>query len=234
MAGIIVQLLLSWLIIRVVEKGNLSILGLYPGRQRVRDFALFFLLSACCSASDYLLKMYFLEEQWQLNPMLTPGLIAEGTWWNIKSVLFEELIFRGVLLYILIRKTGVNIAIMVSAVCFGVYHWFSQEVFGDIQQMVIVFIITSVMGLLYAYGYAKTLSLYIPCAIHLGWNLVRSVIFSGTSIGNQLLVNMQPATEVTVSYPVFFILLLFPMLSVLVLNFVLLKQRPYTISSMQK
>lgn len=123
---------------------------------------------------------------------------------------------------------------MVSAVCFGVYHWFSQEVFGDIQQMVIVFIITSVMGLLYAYGYAKTLSLYIPCAIHLGWNLVRSVIFSGTSIGNQLLVNMQPATEVTVSYPVFFILLLFPMLSVLVLNFVLLKQRPYTISSMQK
>lgn len=53
------------------------------------------------------------------------------------------------------------------------------------------------MGVVYAYGYAKTFSLYVPIAIHLGWNLVRSVVFSETVIGNQLLVQVKPVPQVT-------------------------------------
>ncbi len=233
MIGILVQLAISWLIVWLFEKGNLSVLGLFPTRKRLVDFMIFFLLTAICCASDFFLKMYFGKQQWIVNPSLSFNLLLSGTWWNIKSVLFEELIFRGVLLYILIKKLGATKAILISAIGFGIYHWFSQEAFGNIIQMAIIFTITGIMGLLYAYGYAKSFSLYIPCAIHLGWNITRSVIFSETVIGNQLLIQVKPIPEVTVSYPLFLILLIFPMASALLTNYLLLKRRKHSETLLQ-
>ena len=95
--------------------------------------------------------------------------------------------------------------------------------------MAITFVITGTMGLVYAYGYAKTFSLYIPCAIHLGWNLTSSVIFSNSIIGDQLLVQVKPVPEVTVGYFVYFCILLIPMLSALLINFLLLKRQEQAI-----
>lgn len=228
MIGILVQLAISWLIVWLFDKGSLNVLGLFPTRKRLVDFMIFFLLTAICCASDFFLKMYFGKQQWIVNPSLSFNLLLSVTWWNIKSVLFEELIFRGVLLYILIKKLGATKAILISAIGFGIYHWFSQEAFGNIIQMAIIFTITGIMGLLYAYGYAKSFSLYIPCAIHLGWNITRSVIFSETVIGNQLLIQVKPIPEVTVSYPLFLILLIFPMASALLTNYLLLKRRKHS------
>ena len=150
MIGILVQLALSWLLAWLFEKGNLGILGLSPSRGRLIDFALFFSVSAACCALDFILKMWIAHQQWALNPAITLALILESLWWNIKAVLFEELIFRGVLLYILLRKLGPPRAITISAIAFGVYHWFSQELFGNPQAMVITFIVTGLMGLLLA------------------------------------------------------------------------------------
>jgi membrane protease YdiL (CAAX protease family) len=224
MIGIIVQLIVSWLIVWLVEKRNLSVLGLFPTKIRLLDFVLFFLLTALCCSSEFFFRMLFAKQRWQLNPDLTFNLILNGISWNVKSVLFEELIFRGVLLYILIKRLGAVAAIIISAVSFGVYHWFSHEVFGNPVQMIITFITTGVMGLIYAYGYAKSFSLYIPIAIHLGWNIVRSVIFSETVIGNQLLVQVKPVPQVTVSYFIFGLVAFFPMLSAILFNFFLLKK----------
>jgi hypothetical protein len=63
------------------------------------------------------MRMYFADQQWKLNPALSANLILTGIWWNVKSVLFEELIFRGVLLYILIKRLG----------AFKSYHYFSNR-----------------------------------------------------------------------------------------------------------
>ena len=225
MIGIIVQLALSWLIIWFFAKDNLSVLGLLPTKRRLFDFLLFFLVTAICCSLDFFMRMYFADQQWKLNPEFSANLILTGTWWNIKSVLFEELIFRGVLLYILIKKLGLAKAIIISAIAFGIYHWFSFEQFGNVQQMAITFVITGTMGLLYAYGYAKTFSLYIPCAVHLGWNLTRSVIFSDSVIGEQLFVQVKPVPNIEVSYFIYFCILLLPMISALLINYLLLKKR---------
>src|SRR5688572_24242204 len=104
MLGILVQLAISWLIIWFIEKKNLEVLGLSPTKIKLADFFLFFLLTGLCCAAGFLLKMYFFNEQWKINPVLSATLVWKGIWWNIKSVLFEELIFRGVLLYIAIKK----------------------------------------------------------------------------------------------------------------------------------
>jgi len=226
MLGIIVQLLISWLIIWLFEKGNLSFLGFYPTKKRLIGFAIFFIITALCCSSGFFMRMIFAQQQWELNPKLTANTILTGTWWNIKSVLFEEFIFRGVLFYILIKKLGHTKAIIISATAFGIYHWFSQGSFGNPVQMTITFIITGTMGLVYAYGYSKTFSLYIPIAMHLGWNVTSSVIFSQGNIGNQLFIPVQPVSEVQVGYFIFFCITFIPLLSAILINFFMLKRMP--------
>jgi membrane protease YdiL (CAAX protease family) len=224
MLGIIVQLLLSWGLVWLLERKNLSVLGLMPTAGRLRSFLLFFFVAAIICASGFLLRMYFAKQSWTLNPGLSWQLILEGTWWNLKSVIFEELIFRGVLLYLLIRRWGALAGITISAIAFGMYHWFSHEVIGNIPQMVITFLTTGAMGVVYAYGYAKSWSLYIPSAIHLGWNLTSSVLFSETVIGNQLLVRVLPDPEVTLSYGEYYFMKFFPFVCVILVNFIMLKK----------
>ena len=224
MTGIILQLAISWLIVWLYEKGNLSGLGLMPTQKRLLDFSLFFLVTATWAVSGFLLKMLIAKQGWVLNPALNPGIILQGVWFTIKSVLFEELIFRGVLLYILIRKLGATMSIIISAVAFGVYHWFSHELWGNPEQMILEFLITGVMGLVLAYGYAKTFSLYVPVAIHLGWNLVQMVLFSGGGIGNQVFIESLPAPVVTISYFSFYVMLFLPVLGCWIMNTWLLRR----------
>ena len=224
MIGIIVQLVISWLLLWFVEKTDLRVFGLNPTRQRLSDLGILFLITALCCASGFIVRMWF-GERWVLNPGLSLALILEGVWWNIKSVLFEELIFRGALLYILIKRIGAVKAIILSAIAFGIYHWFSFGIFGNAAQMIPVFVITGLMGYVLAYGYAKTFSLYIPIAIHLGWNLTSSVIFSDTSIGNQLLIKARPAKIVHVSYFTYYLVTWGPILCALLINFIFLKKK---------
>lgn len=225
MIGILVQLAISWLLVWIIEKKDLSVLGLKPTRKRVVDFLSFFLLASACSASGFIFRMLFAREYWELNPQLDFSLIMTGLWWNIKAVLFEELIFRGVLLFILIKRVGATAAIIVSAIAFGIYHWFSFEVIGQPGAMAFVFFTTGVAGLLYAYAYAKTCSLYIPIALHLGWNFIRIFVFSEGSIGNGILVPVKPAPVVQVSWFIYFIVIWLPVLSWLLFSFILLRRK---------
>jgi len=224
MLGIIVQLAISWLLVWLVEKKDLRVLGFMPTAQRLLDFLLFLLITAACCASGFLLRMYFGNEKWALNPALNAKLVIDGLWWNIKSVLFEELIFRGVIFYILIKKLGLVKALFISAAAFGIYHWFSFGIIGNVQQMILTFFITGIMGLVYAYGYARTFSLYIPCAIHLGWNFTQGFIFSSGPIGNGVLIQVNSQNPVTVSYFIFFCIMLLPMLAAWLVNYFLLRR----------
>jgi membrane protease YdiL (CAAX protease family) len=224
MIGIIIQLAISWLLIWLFERKGLSPLGLLPTRKRLLDLCLFFIVTAILCASGFFMRMYF-GESFILNPALNGNLFFGGLWWHVKSVLFEELIFRGALLYILIRKLGVQKAIIISAIAFGVYHWFSHEVIGSPQQMAITFLTTGIMGLLHAYAYAKTFSLYIPIAMHLGWNFTHGFIFPGGPIGNGVLVSAVPWRVVTVPYSTYYFIVFFPLVSTLLINYLLLKRK---------
>ena len=224
MLGIVIQLAISWLVVWLFEKGNLNCLGLLPAKKRLADFGLFFIITAACSALGFLLQILIAKQSWQLNPDISFLLILKGIWFVVKAVLFEELIFRGVLLYVLIKKIGATKAIVISAVAFGIYHWFSHELWGNPVQMAIEFFTSGAMGLVLAYGYAKTKSLYVPVAIHFGWNIVQMVVFSGNTIGEQVFIEVRPRPVVTVSYFSYFIMLLLPIVSCLVINWWMLKK----------
>lgn len=186
MLGIIVELLVSWLLLWIFYKKSLLVLGIAPTQSRL--FNLFFgiLIAAVCCTMYYLSFSFFTTNTWMLNNGFTGQKLLDSSWWTLKSVLYEELIFRGALLYILIKKFGVKTACITSPICFGIYHWFTSGALGNPLQMTFVFLMTGIWGAMFALAFARTKSLYLPIGLHFGWNFISTVIFSHGPLGNQL------------------------------------------------
>ena len=225
MLQIIGLLAISWLLVWLFDKHNLSVLGLMPTKDRLKLCFYLFIVTAICCSTAFVLKMYFAQEQYIINSKLTMFLIYSELWDNIRSVLTEELLCRGVLLYILIKKLGSKWAIIISSIIFALLHWLNNGVFGNTIQMSIVFLFTFCMGLLLAFSYAKTFSILIPFAIHLGWNLTQNFIFPDKPEGNHLFILATPPPMVTVSYFVFFVMLLFPKISAIGLAYLIVRKQ---------
>ena len=130
---LIALIILSWLLIWLFEKGKLSILGLKPTANRLKILVLLFGVTALCCSIGFFMRMYFGKEVFALNPQLTTTLILTGVWRVFESVLFEELLFRGVGLYILIKKVGQKWAILISAIVFSFLH---INIGGNVVQVI--------------------------------------------------------------------------------------------------
>lgn len=222
MLQLIGLLAISWLIIWLFEKGSLSVLGLVPTKQRLKYFTILFLVSACISATAFLLKMYIAKEDYKLAQSLTSDSVLLEIWYQFRSVLTEELLCRGILLYILIKKIGQTKAVLISSILFAVLHWFNSGVWGNIIKMIVVFSFTFAMGVLLAYAYAKTFSLWIPFAIHFGWNLTQNFIFPDTATCNHIFILAAPPPQIIVSYLAFFIMLLLSKIAVIVIDYLII------------
>jgi len=147
-----------------------------------------FLIAALFASTQFLLTSYFADFEWIFNPNLNLPLVVESFRWNINSVLYEELIFRGYLLYKVIEFLGVRKACLLSATAFGIYHWFSYGVLGSLVPMVYVFLMTGVFGQMLAYAFARSKSIVLPIALHFGWNIVTIFVFSNGPLGAQLFI----------------------------------------------
>jgi uncharacterized protein len=222
MAGIIVELAVSWVLLWLIEKKNLGVLGLLPNWRRLAQFGILLLVAGICCASGFFIRMYY-GERWGLNADYSFGDFMGSVWWNIKSVLYEELIYRGAILYILIKRLGAGWGIVLSSIAFGIYHWFSFEVLGNVPAMIQIFLVTGAMGLVLAYGFWKTGSMYAGIGIHLGWGITQLAIFSGATIGKQLFIQL-PTPAVRVSYFEYAIAMFLPIISALVISFLLLRK----------
>lgn len=188
MIGIIVELIISWLLLWFICKKHLSVLGFRPTKNRMTNLIAGLFIAASCCTLWQLMTTLFIGNSWVYNKQATAKGIMESSRWTLVSVLYEELIFRGALLYIAIKKLGAVKACILSAVCFGIYHWFSYNVFGNPFMMVITFLMTAIIGLSWAFAFAKTGSLYLPIGLHLGWNLFSIVVFSNGNFGQAILV----------------------------------------------
>ncbi|WP_417291081.1 CPBP family intramembrane glutamic endopeptidase [Corallibacter sp.] len=188
MIGILVIIAISWLLLYLIEKKNILVLGVLPTGKRFKQFVIGFLISAVFCVLVQYLESYLKSSTWILNGDITVGVILKSFWWDFKSVLTEELIFRGALLYILIQKIGSKKSILISAIAFGVYHWFSYGVLGNAMAMILVFIGTGLMGYAWAWAFSKTKSIMLAFGLHLGWNFIYNTIFSNGPLGELLLI----------------------------------------------
>ncbi|MBK8390724.1 MAG: CPBP family intramembrane metalloprotease [Saprospiraceae bacterium] len=187
MLGLIVQILISWLLLWLFFKKGLLILGITPTKGRFYELTFGILIAVVCCTLYHLSFVTFIDNKWILNNEFNSQKLLDSSWWTLNSVLYEELIFRGALLYILIKKFGELTACVISAISFGVYHWFTSGALGNPLQMAIIFFMTGIWGAMFAVSFAKTKSLYLPIGLHFGWNFISTVIFSQGPLGKQLL-----------------------------------------------
>lgn len=189
MLGILIAIALSWLLLFSIEKKSILALGFLPTGKRLKQFLFGFMVTGLLCIIVQYLEAHLKSSTWTFNENITARIILESFWWDLKSVLTEELIFRGALLYILIRKVGSTTSILISAIAFGIYHWFSYGVLGNIISMVLVFIGTGLMGYAWAWAFSKTKSIMLPFGLHLGWNFIHNTLFSKGPLGDLVLIS---------------------------------------------
>ena len=189
MIGILVAIAISWLLLYLIEKKNVLALGFLPIGKRLKQFLFGFLITGILCVLIQYLESCLKSSTWILNKDITSGIIIKSFWWDFKSVLTEELIFRGALLYILNQKIGSRKSVLISAIAFGIYHWFSYGVLGNVMAMILVFIGTGLMGYAWAWAFSKTKSIMLPFGLHLGWNFIYNTIFSKGPLGELVLIS---------------------------------------------
>jgi uncharacterized protein len=186
--GIVVQLLISWALLRFIEKKNLSVLGIAPTLSRLKDAGFGLLLPVIYFSLLFIAMAYLVKNPYKINGAYNIGAFLDTLIYLLKSIFFEGLIFTGAILYILIQRIGPMKATLISGIAFGIYHWFSWNVFGQPIQMLQVFLTTGVAGYLWALAFYKTKSIYLPFALHLGVDLVFALFSKYRTLTPQLLV----------------------------------------------
>lgn len=189
MIGILIILVISWALLYLAERKSLLVLGIVPNRKRLQQLGIGFLLTSLLCLSVQFLEINLKSTKWLLNKEIELNLILRMLFWDLKSVITEELIFRGALLYILIQKLGKLKGIIISSIAFGIYHWFTFEILGSIIPMIVVFIGTGLMGYAFALSFSKTKSIAMPIGLHLGWNFTVNTIFSNGPLGNGIILS---------------------------------------------
>ncbi len=189
MIGILIILVISWALLYLAERKSLLVLGIVPNRKRLQQLGIGFLLTSLLCLSVQFLEINLKSTKWLLNKEIELNLILRMLFWDLKSVITEELIFRGALLYILIQKLGKLKGIIISSIAFGIYHWFTFEILGSIIPMIVVFIGTGLIGYAFALSFSKTKSIAMPIGLHLGWNFTVNTIFSNGPLGNGIILS---------------------------------------------
>jgi membrane protease YdiL (CAAX protease family) len=162
---------------RLIERREVSELSL-PGAGR--EFAIGALvgtaLYTACVLLLVLLGMYKFEG---LNPL---SIMIPGIAMAVKSAVFEELVFRGVLFRCVEAMAGSWIAIVISSLVFGFIHLLNPG--ATIGGAVYICIEA---GLLFSAAYMVTRRLWMAMGLHMLWNYVQSAVFSGIVSGGVMM-----------------------------------------------
>ena len=93
--------------------------------------------------------------------------------------ILEEILLRGIIFRIMEEKWGSVVAIIISCVIFSGLHLFNPHV------TVVSILCILAVGVLLAAAYMYYKSLWVPIAIHFGWNFTQNGIFGAITSGNE-------------------------------------------------
>lgn len=162
-----------------IERRPFADLGLCP-RHLVRDLLLGFLLGFLLQDATIAILA---QAGWYHITSLAPasaamGLILQGLGFFLLVALFEEGVFRGIIFRLLERSLGSWIAIMLSALFFGLVHLMNPgaTLFGALA-------VALEAGILLGAAYMLTRSLWFAIGIHWAWNFFEGPFFGATISG---------------------------------------------------
>jgi membrane protease YdiL (CAAX protease family) len=196
MLGLLVIVLISWMLLHFIEKKNLDVLGIIPNTNRIVQFLIGCVLIAIIVVMNIYIETIIAKINWKLNTF-NYTTIFNAFLYHLKSALTEDLVFRGAILYILIQRIGATKAIWLSAIVFGVYHWFSYGIINERYILLAyVFVVTGFTGYVWAYTFHITKSIMLGLGLHLGYNLIMSCFFESQPYG-EIIFSQVSKTDLT-------------------------------------
>lgn len=186
MLGLLVIIVISWLLLHFIEKENINVLGIIPTRKNITQFIIGLIFLGLSNLLNIYFETIVKSIEWKSNPFNFHS-IYNAFIYHFKSVLTEDLVFRGAILYILISKLGAKWALFLSAIIFGVYHVFSYGILEErIILIIYVIMVTGATGYVWAYAFYKTNSIMLGLGFHIGINMVNSFFFPSQAYGELL------------------------------------------------
>lgn len=186
MLGLLVLLLISWGLLYLIEKKHLNAIGIVPNGKRLLRFTIgLFAITLFC------LLLIGIETQLKSIEWQSTGFQLKSFFnafvYHLRSALTEDLVFRGALLYILIRRLGATWGILISAICFGVYHVFSYGITNERAILIAyVIIVTGFTGYVWAWAFHKTKSIFLGLGLHVGYNMLMACFYEAQPYGELL------------------------------------------------
>ena len=188
MIGIVVILVVSWLLLRYISSENLKALGPFPISKRFLQLGAGVLFAIVLNSLIIFTEAAIRNASWELQSVSWLE-ISKALFYHVKSVLTEDLLFRGALLYLLMTKLKPWIGMLVSAIAFGIYHWFSYGILDSSMIVLIyVFFTTGFMGWVWADAYRRTKSMALGFGLHIGWNITTAAFLIAQPYGELLLI----------------------------------------------
>lgn len=170
---------------------SLLLLWKFLNKKKIQDlgFGLFLiniifgLLLGAISIAIIFFILLFTDNIELINTLSNPNFSTYSITYLIFFILvglFEELVFRGYIMSTLADRGRRKVTIyMVSALIFGIAHLANQNV--TLLGIFNIFLV----GILFAYMYDKTQSLWTPIGYHITWNYFQGNVFgfpvSGTT-----------------------------------------------------
>lgn len=107
--------------------------------------------------------------------------ILPGLAMAFSSAIFEEILMRGVLFRVIEEKLGSWLALVISALLFGVMHLANEN-----SSLPAAIGLAIQAGLLLAAAYIYARNLWFPIAIHFAWNFTETGIYGAKVSGNTI------------------------------------------------
>ncbi len=174
----------SWLCLRFLEHLGLRSIGFGLHRNWWREVLTGFIISAATIALVVGLQAVSGGTRIAPNPAwwTGSGINAAGLFLIFKEVLlalgllilagaFEELMYRGYAFQTLLRGAPAIVPILLLSIYFAYGHWEnpSRTFFSTVN--------TVLAGVWLSLAYLKTRSLWLPTALHFGWNWTMGAVF---------------------------------------------------------
>lgn len=168
-------LIVTWIAL-VLDGERLSSLGLTPTGNRVREFAIGFVLSAVLYAALHLVRAASVGAHWTptgfgIVSTALPGLVVA-----MLLMLPEELLFRGYAFRRGGEILGPRVALGISAILFGLYHVAGSGMWA--MGAFFTFAMPVLGGWLFGLAAQRTAGLALPIGLHLGGNWIQASVLA--------------------------------------------------------
>ena len=190
LAGAVAILLTTWIAVKMVDKRPFSTAGLHLGHVR-RDLSLGLVAGVAWLGLSIGILVAAGWASPQDLPVFSVAALSIAGVSVLLNVLTQQLLVFGYILQTIRAKTGLPIAIAVSAILFSAIHVAAFE--GAWIPPINVL----GAGLVFSLAYAITGNLWLPIGIHFGWNMLLGPVLGLTVSGTGSLGLGWTAFEIT-------------------------------------